>query len=160
MISVLVLPRDLRAEVEEEARAAWPRECCGLIEGEVYGEQARVIALHPMRNMAEDADAFAIDPVEHIALRRRLRGSGRAIIGCYHSHPDGEPEPSQRDRAMAGELDFIWLIAACGKTSGFGAFVARDDGLAPLALQDDTSSSTAPIFHAAERSGPAQGQAI
>lgn len=98
------LPRELRGQIEREARDAFPRECCGLIEG----TGLRALALHPSTNIAPEPDRFAIDPALHIALRRQLRGTGRAVIGCYHSHPNGRPEPSAHD----GDADFVWLIAA------------------------------------------------
>jgi proteasome lid subunit RPN8/RPN11 len=68
--------------------------------------------LHPCRNVAPGLDAFEIDPSEQFRLLRALRGTDRAIIGCYHSHPNGKPEPSPRDIAAAGEEGFLWLIVA------------------------------------------------
>ena len=67
----------------------FPRECCGLIEGERHGDTAVAVALHATRNLAEASDRFAIDPAAQFALLRALRGTGRDIIGCYHSHPNG-----------------------------------------------------------------------
>lgn len=107
-MTVLNLPKALRAGIAAAAGAAYPRECCGLIEGAWDGGTVHALALHPMRNIAPDADRFAIDPSGHIALQRRLRGTGRAIVGCYHSHPDGRAEPGAED----GGVDFLWLIAA------------------------------------------------
>ena len=50
-----------------------------------------------MRNIAsEPATRYRIDPAEHIALTRHLRGTGRSILGAYHSHPHGDPVPSPR----------------------------------------------------------------
>ena len=108
----LALAPDLRAQIEREARAAFPRECCGLIEGARDGDVLRALALHPSSNLAPEPDRFAIDPALHIALRRALRGTDRALIGCYHSHPNGFAEPSPRDRECLASDGFVWLIAA------------------------------------------------
>ena len=110
MAAALALPKALRAQLADEARAALPRECCGLIAGTVDGGTARALALHPTANLGQGDDRFEIDPAEHIRLLRALRGTGRDVIGCYHSHPNGKAAPSQTDRAGAAEDGFIWLI--------------------------------------------------
>ena len=109
---LLALPGALRAQLLAEAHAAYPKECCGLIEGVRHADGIEVLALHPARNLAAGNDRFEIDPTEHIGLLKRLRGSGREIVGCYHSHPGGTAEPSETDRAGAGEDGFVWLIVA------------------------------------------------
>ncbi|HEY3639228.1 MAG TPA: M67 family metallopeptidase [Rhizomicrobium sp.] len=123
MIGRFVLPAPLRAKLEQEAKRAFPRECCGLIEGIIETGisglsndesdcVARATALHPAPNLAAAPDRFEIDPVAHFALLRGLRGTHRAIIGCYHSHPNGRAEPSPRDISGAAETGFLWLIVA------------------------------------------------
>jgi proteasome lid subunit RPN8/RPN11 len=107
----LFLPETLRAQILAEARAAAPRECCGLVLGSRDGEAARVTALHQARNLADAADRFAIDPADQFAAQRAARAAGIRIIGCYHSHPDGLARPSGRDLEGAGEENFLWLIA-------------------------------------------------
>ena len=72
----------------------------------------RITALHPARNLSDDRRRFQVDPSVHIAAQKVARANGRAIIGCYHSHPDGRAEPSATDLAGAGAEDFLWLIAA------------------------------------------------
>lgn len=105
----MILGADLRAQLLAESRAAYPGECCGLVEG----KGAFVTALHPARNLAAASDRFEIDP----ALQFRLKREGRNIVGCYHSHPGGAAEPSPRDALGASEPGFVWLIAA-GETVG------------------------------------------
>jgi proteasome lid subunit RPN8/RPN11 len=113
MTPTLHLSAALRARITAEACAAFPNECCGLIEAERAGETIRATALHPTANVADDpAAGFEIDPAAHIRLRCELRGTGRSIVGCYHSHPTGRPTPSERDRASGCEADFVWIIAA------------------------------------------------
>lgn len=110
----LVLPPELRARIEQESRAAFPRECCGLIEGERAHATATALALHPAHNIASAPERFEIAPEDHFAALKAARGMGRAVIGCYHSHPGGQAQPSATDLAGAGEEDFLWLVAALG----------------------------------------------
>jgi proteasome lid subunit RPN8/RPN11 len=139
----LILPRALRARIAAEAQAAFPRECCGLIEGTVSGDVFRAQALHPARNDAPSPDRFAIAPAHHFAALRAARANGHGIIGCYHSHPNGEPEPSRHDAAGAEEENFLWLIAAtAGKACRLGAFVYRASGFEGLPLGADCVTSS------------------
>ena len=131
----LVLPAALKAQIEAEAKTAFPRECCGLIEGVVSGDVFKVHALHPARNDAAAPDRFDIAPEDHLRALRTARGNGHDLIGCYHSHPNGRLEPSRHDHSGAGEENFIWLIAATdGKTCQVGAFVYRSSIFEPVAF--------------------------
>jgi proteasome lid subunit RPN8/RPN11 len=105
----LILPQRLVDQVEAAARTAFPRECCGLIEGRWNGAEAHAVALHPAPD--GDMDSFAIDPESHFAAVRSARANGHALIGCYHSHPNGMSRPSDVDRKGAGEENFLWVIA-------------------------------------------------
>jgi len=124
------LSESLRARILRAAATAHPCECCGLIAGVRTAADFRVLALHPARNLAVDADRFDIDPRDHLAASKAARAAGHQIIGCYHSHPDGRAEPSARDLTGAGEENFLWLIAAGGRLAAFvylcGGFVASD----------------------------------
>jgi proteasome lid subunit RPN8/RPN11 len=135
MRAALLLPDALRAQILQEARAAFPKECCGLIEGTRDGNAIRVKALHATRNLATRDDRFEIDPAQQFRLMRSLRGTGRAIIGCYHSHPNGRATPSEHDQGF--EAGFVWLIAALDGTANeaaLAAFVYENSAFAPLAL--------------------------
>jgi proteasome lid subunit RPN8/RPN11 len=107
-----VLPANLKQQLADEALAAFPRECCGLIEGMRRDGVIEALRLHPTRNLATRADRFEIDPMEQFRLLHALRDTEREIVGCYHSHPDGKAIPSARDLAAASEEDFVWLIVA------------------------------------------------
>lgn len=129
-MTLVRLPQELRTQILREAADAGDRECCGLIAGLRDGEAFDVAALYPTRNLAAQADRFDIDPRDHLAASKAARAKGHHLIGCYHSHPCGRPEPSARDLAGAGEENFLWLIAAGGDLAAFvylcGGFVAAD----------------------------------
>ena len=135
-MSTLLLDSSQRSQIEREARAAFPRECCGLIEGVHTAGPIRVVALHATRNVAVEADRFEIDPVEQFRILRAVRVSGTDVIGCYHSHPNGSTEPSARDCAGAGEEGLIWLIASLslGEEARLSAFVWRSDVFVPMTI--------------------------
>jgi proteasome lid subunit RPN8/RPN11 len=130
------LPAALRAQIEAEARAAYPRECCGLLVGQRSGERTEIFLAHPALNVAAGDNRFEIDPQAQFTLLRALRGTGREIIGCYHSHPHGRAEPSQKDATGASEIGFIWLIASVTPTKvpALNAFVFDGARFQPTSL--------------------------
>lgn len=129
-MTAVLMPEELRRQILEEARAAHPAECCGLLEGTREGQRFRITALYPARNLSSDPHRFEIDPRDRIAAQRRAREQAMAVIGCYHSHPDGPAMPSIADRAGAGEDDFLWLIASGESLNAFvysrGVFTGAD----------------------------------
>jgi len=90
------------------ARHEAPNECCGLL----VGTPARVEESVPTKNLAASPSRFRVDPGEHIALNRRLRGTARHVIGVYHSHPHSAAEPSPADVAEAHYPEFVYLIVS------------------------------------------------
>jgi proteasome lid subunit RPN8/RPN11 len=134
----LVLAAPLRERIAREARAAFPRECCGLLEGARDGGTVRIAAVHATRNLAPDFDRFEIDPMEQFALLRGARARGQEIVGCYHSHPNGRAEPSPRDLENAGEEAFVWLIVAVAAGEvGLRAFVYEGATFAEIVLANE-----------------------
>jgi proteasome lid subunit RPN8/RPN11 len=110
-MAALTLPIALQEQIARDAFAALPNECCGLIEGARDGDTFKATALYLTLNLATESDRFEIDPAEQFNLMRTLRGTGRKIIGCYHSHPNGKAEPSARDAESAFDEHFVWLVA-------------------------------------------------
>ena len=92
--------------------------------------EAANLADHPARR-------FLIDPQAQFDLMRALRGTARRIVGCFHSHPGGSPEPSATDLGEAYESDFLYLIAAGSPDAGFTLAAHVFDGgkgFTPIAL--------------------------
>ncbi len=108
----LTISRALHAELLALAGAAPHREVCGLL----FGEGDCVDAVQPCANVSTSpADSFEIDPAALIAAHKTMRAGGRAVIGCFHSHPNGRAEPSARDVAGAGAGLGVWVIIAGGE---------------------------------------------
>lgn len=102
------------AAIRAHAERAYPDECCGLLVGVIEGDgQVRIVEAVPGANVADDRRrSFEVDPQLRFDLGRRLRGSDRAMVGHYHSHPDAAADASPRDRARAIETNLVWLIVA------------------------------------------------
>ena len=139
-VRALHLPDELAARVLQAASRALPNECCGLIEGTDADNGWRALAIHEAKNIAEEPQRrFLIDPQAQFDLMRRLRDANTRIIGCFHSHPNGDPSPSAADRAEAYENDFLYLIAA-GTADMFTlkAYLFTDAlGFSPVTISSD-----------------------
>jgi proteasome lid subunit RPN8/RPN11 len=136
VIATFIFGPGLRRQLQQAARDAFPRECCGLIEGRRGSTCIEATALHPAQNLAHEPDRFEIDPADHFRLQHAARARNAEIVGCYHSHPNGRPEPSARDHQGAGEAAFVWLIAALAapETVSIGAFLFDGAGFRPLPI--------------------------
>ncbi len=123
---IVAIARQVAESLAAEASAAHPRECCGLL----LGTPVRIVSVVAAANAAADPHrSFEIDPATLLRTHREARGAGSAVIGHYHSHPNGNGEPSRRDAARALEDGQIWLIIAGGALSAWhwrGAFVPAE----------------------------------
>jgi proteasome lid subunit RPN8/RPN11 len=96
-------------------------EICGLL----LGRAGSVEAILPAANVAaERTTMFELDPAMLFQAYRAARAGGPAILGHYHSHPNGSAVPSAAD-AAAAEPGLLWLILGDGKAA---LFEARRDG--------------------------------
>lgn len=75
-------------------------------------EWAPNVAADPSRN-------FEIDPAALIAVHKDVRAGGMALLGYFHSHPNGLGEPSASDIAQASPDGLIWLIIAGGAVTAW-----------------------------------------
>jgi proteasome lid subunit RPN8/RPN11 len=94
-----------------QAQAAHPLEACGILLG--LGTRIETIQLctnvHP-----EPARHFEIDTQALFDAHRAARGGGPEVVGYWHSHPSGLPEPSAVDRAHATGDGRVWAIVGEG----------------------------------------------
>lgn len=115
----------LEAMVAAAALSA-PEEVCGLL----LGRDGRVTEARAAANVALDKSRrFEIDPQALIDAHRAERRDGPQLLGYFHSHPAGPPEPSATDREMASGDGKVWSIVANGMVRFW-----RDepDGFEPL----------------------------
>jgi proteasome lid subunit RPN8/RPN11 len=121
---------DALAAIGAHARRESPNECCGLLIGTTELIDEAVAA----RNMVAAPSRYQIDPRDHIAANRRLRGTGRRVVGAYHSHPRTPATPSSTDLAEALYPEFVWLIVSlAGGALDYCAYLIA--GAEPLALE-------------------------
>jgi proteasome lid subunit RPN8/RPN11 len=98
--------------MQEAAKKDYPLEACGLLIGTINSgwqiDEARQIE---NLNKERAADRFQLDPAGYQNVDRELRGTGREIIGVFHSHPDCPAKPSPTDLESAWE-GFVYPIVS------------------------------------------------
>lgn len=106
------LPRPCLQRIRELAEAAWPHEACGLLEGHAIGRHVHVRRVLACRNRHERPhERYCIDPEAFLRADRTATRAGRAIVGVWHSHPNGAAYFSTIDRAEAWP-GWSYLVAA------------------------------------------------
>jgi proteasome lid subunit RPN8/RPN11 len=105
---------DVFAAITAHAQRDLPNECCGLLLGTAH----LIDEALPAPNLLSSATRYQLDPRVHLDAIRRLRGTARAVVGAYHSHPRSAAVPSARDIAEAHYAEFVWLIVSLESGEG------------------------------------------
>lgn len=115
---------DMHAEVQRSGNS----EACGLL----FGTQGHIAEATVARNVAaEPSHRFEIDPAHLFDAHRRSRAGPERLVGCWHSHPNGDGRPSRHDRDGVTDASWLWLIVAAGHIR---AWRPSPQGFAEIAL--------------------------
>lgn len=124
----LLLPAPAARRLREHACAAWPREACGLLVQPGRDRRAGALRVEVCRNLAADpGHGYTIDPEVFLRIEHEARATGGAVTGVWHTHPHGDPRPSQRDRDE-GWPGWSYLIVGVTRSVVTGLRAWRLDG--------------------------------
>ncbi len=86
----------------EDARRAYPNECCGFLYG-IQGTERVVSEALSVRNTKEGDQRrrFEVSPRDYMRAEKYADDNGLQLLGVYHSHPDHPARPSEHDRKQA-----------------------------------------------------------
>ncbi len=112
----LRIPNRLLQKIEQHALQAFPEECCGFLIGNPTGGRRNVIEVVPSQNLAisNRKQRYTVDPLEFSRLDAKLEGSGKEVLGFYHSHPNTPAKPSHYDLEYAWQI-YSYLIVSVAK---------------------------------------------
>lgn len=134
LMAEIRLVRDVAAEVLNHTRSNPEQECCGLL----AGRDSVVTHVLKAHNAAENPEiAYEIAPRELFQLMRKVREAGLELLGIYHSHPNGDNEPSARDveRAYYPDAAYFILSARTDARNAIRAFSIREGRWMELQIQ-------------------------
>jgi len=128
------MAKPVSAQLVEQARRNPALECCGLL----AGRDGMIARVFPAGNAASDpANSYDIAPEELFRLVREMRAAGLELLGIYHSHPNGQNEPSASDVERAYYPDAAYFIISPREDAArpVRAFSIRDGRVAELFIE-------------------------
>ncbi len=117
-------------EIKEIAQKTYPHECCGVMVGSVENGVKTVSELVPAENQRTDSPAnrYLITPDLLNELEKKLKGTDRAIVGFFHSHPDVPARPSTYDQDHAWPwYSYVIVSVNKGEAGEIHNWKLRDD---------------------------------
>lgn len=109
--------------MQRAVEAAVPEEACGLLAGSFSGNHAEVRRTILVTNILHSPFRFRMSGEEQVAAFNSMELDNLELVGIFHSHPDGPPEPSATDIMEAyypEAIQIIWSMAdGSWKCSGF-----------------------------------------
>jgi [CysO sulfur-carrier protein]-S-L-cysteine hydrolase len=122
----VVIPAEVRAALEEHARAEDPNEACGL----VVLRDGRAEHYVPGRNAASSPYRFELEVDPEVWF---LEDDGYELA-VFHSHPASPARPSRTDVENIGLWEGKPYVILSGRTGDLAAFTIEDGRIAELEL--------------------------
>lgn len=117
-------------ELKQIAQKTYPHECCGVMVGSIENGVKTVTELIPAENQRTDSPAnrYLITPDLLNELEKKLKGTDRAIVGFFHSHPDVPAQPSTYDQDHAWPwYSYVIVSVNKGQAGEIHNWKLRDD---------------------------------
>lgn len=117
-------------ELKQIAQKTYPHECCGVMVGSIENGVKTVTELIPAENQRTDSPAnrYLITPDLLNELEKKLKGTDRAIVGFFHSHPDVPARPSTYDQDHAWPwYSYVIVSVNRGQAGEIHNWKLRDD---------------------------------
>lgn len=109
-MSIIRIHCDLYNELVEYAKEHLPEEACGLIAGEIDGDEKIIKKVYFLENIDHAEDHFSMNPQEQLGAVKDMRANGYKALGNWHSHPSSPSRPSVEDIRLAYDRKASYLI--------------------------------------------------
>ncbi|MAT96218.1 MAG: hypothetical protein CL608_03670 [Anaerolineaceae bacterium] len=106
---MLTIARPFLDEMLDHLQACYPLEGCGLLAGDLDG---LVTAVYPIDNILQSPTAYEMDPQQQVEAMLALEAAGWQMLAIYHSHPQGPPQPSATDIALAYYPEALHVVVS------------------------------------------------
>lgn len=97
-------------KILKHAESCLPEEACGLIAGEIKGDEKLIRKVYLLTNTDHSNEHFSLDPKEQLAAVKDMRAEGLVPLGNWHSHPESPSRPSEEDKRLAFDSKASYLI--------------------------------------------------
>jgi proteasome lid subunit RPN8/RPN11 len=124
---VLELTRDVYDDIVYAGYDGAPEEVCGVLAGDYGDERSLATAAYAAENAAETPEIrYYIDPEEQLEVTEEIESAGLDVVGFYHTHPAGPPQPSETDADRATWPGYSYAICAFDGYPYLGSWRWRD----------------------------------
>jgi proteasome lid subunit RPN8/RPN11 len=108
----LIISRKHWQEMQEYVDTQVPLEACGLL----AGKRDRVEKVILVRNQAQSAVRFVMEPHEQLQAFNWIESNGLNLLGIFHSHPTGPATVSPTDIVEAAYevVHLVWSRTQAG----------------------------------------------
>lgn len=107
---MIILSKNDYEKILAHAKNEAPVEACGLIAGEISGNDKIVKKVYILTNTDHAEEHFTIDPKEQLSAIKDMRANGLIPLGNWHSHPVSPSRPSDEDKRLAYDSSASYLI--------------------------------------------------
>lgn len=107
---MIILNKTDYTKIIEHAEKELPNEACGLIAGELDGDDKVIKKVYLLTNIDHSNEHFSLDPKEQLAAVKDMRSLGLIPLGNWHSHPESPSRPSEEDKRLAYDSKASYLI--------------------------------------------------
>jgi proteasome lid subunit RPN8/RPN11 len=134
----LIVPKVIEEQVSAAGEKAFPEECCGFLIGKIpqgFETTTRVVTVEEARPLPNGWESgarthrYQIDPRLFAKVEAELEGTGRGIVGFYHSHPSVPAWPSPFDLERAWPCYSYWIVCVReGRADHSRSWIRSEDG--------------------------------
>jgi proteasome lid subunit RPN8/RPN11 len=107
---MLNLSPELWNEMIAHARSCLPNEACGLLAGDLAGEEKTIRGVYCLKNPDQSPEHFSIAPEDQFRVISEIRKKGWTLLGNFHSHPATPARPSPEDIRLAFDPSLSYVI--------------------------------------------------
>jgi proteasome lid subunit RPN8/RPN11 len=127
----LVLPALPAGRIIAHGVSTYPREACGLLVGIDSPGRRTIVDAVAIDNVWDNPDQrhcrFTIDPKQQMHIERSLEGTGKSVVGFYHTHPDHPAQPSAFDLEAAWAFySYVIVQVAGGQATAMRSWLLDD----------------------------------
>jgi proteasome lid subunit RPN8/RPN11 len=107
---MLNISREHFEAIAAHAAGGLPNEACGLLAGELRGEEKTVRMVYCLANTDKSPEHFSMAPEEQFRAVGDMRRRGLVLLGNFHSHPATPARPSAEDIRLAFDPALSYAI--------------------------------------------------
>lgn len=109
-MSIIRMDSQTYDRIVQYASEHLPEEACGLVAGDIEGNDKIIKKVYFLENKDHAEDHFTLDPKEQLKAVKDMRENGLKLIGNWHSHPSSPSRPSVEDIFLAYDSKISYLI--------------------------------------------------